>query len=64
MFNLSKFRKKIISANAIRQARYSEKMRTKGMKKLTVWVTKEEEEHLRHALKGLRNGHEGDGCRL
>lgn len=25
---------------------------------------KEEEEHLRHALKGLRNGHKGDGCRL
>jgi hypothetical protein len=39
-----------MSANAIRQARYAEKMRTKGLKKLTLWVTPEEEQFIRACI--------------
>ena len=38
---------KNISANARRQARYAERMRAKGLKKLTLWVTPEEEKFIR-----------------
>lgn len=61
--SVSKDKSKIITANAIRQARYAEKMRTRGMRKLTVWVKKEEEEHLRAVLNNLRNGQGRNGCR-
>jgi hypothetical protein len=33
------------------------------MKKLTVWVTGEEEKYLRHALKDFRNDQGETGCR-
>ena len=46
--------KKIISANALRQARYAEKMRARGRKKLTLWVTPEEEQFLRAGMTDLR----------
>ena len=36
-----------MSANAVRQARYAEKMRAEGKKKLTLWVTPEEEQFIR-----------------
>ena len=39
--------KKNMSANAIRVARYGEKMRAKGLKKLSFWVTPEEEQFIR-----------------
>ncbi|EAY57151.1 MAG: hypothetical protein UBAL2_80490431 [Leptospirillum rubarum] len=36
-----------MTANAVRQARYAEKMRAKGLKKLTLWVTPEQEREIR-----------------
>lgn len=36
-----------MSANAVRVARYGEKMRAKGLKKLSFWVTPEEEQFIR-----------------
>jgi len=39
--------KKNISANAIRQGRYAAKMRAQGKKKLSLWVTPEEEQFIR-----------------
>ena len=39
-----------MSGNAIRQARYAEKMRAQGLKKLTLWVTKEEEQFIRACI--------------
>lgn len=39
--DISEDRTKNMTANAIRQARYAGKMRAKGMKKLTLWVTPE-----------------------
>jgi len=39
-----------MTANAKRQARYAEKMRAKGLKKLTLWVTPEQEREIRSLL--------------
>ncbi len=41
--------RKIMTGNgdAIRQARYAEKMRSQGKKKLTLWVTPEQEREIR-----------------
>ena len=55
METLAKKKHKIISGNAIRQARFSEKMRTMGMKKLTLWVSGEEEEAIRKLLTERKN---------
>ncbi|MCL4485040.1 MAG: hypothetical protein M1537_01670 [Nitrospirae bacterium] len=35
------------NGDAIRQARYAEKMRSQGKKKLTLWVTPEQEREIR-----------------
>ncbi|MDA8150832.1 MAG: hypothetical protein ACYCXP_08435 [Leptospirillum sp.] len=51
MPTLPKTEKKNISGNAVRQARYAEKMRSQGRKKLTVWVTPEEERKIKGLLK-------------
>ena len=48
--DISEDRTKNMTANAIRQARYAGKMRAKGMKKLTLWVTPEEEWLVRACL--------------
>ncbi len=48
---LSEARTKIMTGNAIRQARYAEKMRAQGKKKLTLWVTLEEERKIKALLK-------------
>ena len=40
-----------MTGNAIRQARYAEKMRAQGKKKLTLWVTLEEERKIKALLK-------------
>ena len=45
--DISEDRTKNMTANAIRQARYAGKMRANGMKKLTLWVTPEEEQFIR-----------------
>jgi hypothetical protein len=50
MPTLPKTGNKNISANAVRQARYAAKMRAQGKKKLTVWVTTEEEREIRSLL--------------
>lgn len=63
MPTLPKTGKKNISANAVRQARYAEKMRARGRKKLTLWVTPEEEQLLRAGMTDLRKKKdEGDLC--
>ena len=49
MKSLSTTKSKAMSANALRQARYAEKMREKGMKRLTLWVTPEQEREI-HSL--------------
>lgn len=36
-----------MSANAVRVARYAEKIRAQGKKKLSLWVTPEEEQFIR-----------------
>nr|EDZ38335.1 MAG: Conserved hypothetical protein [Leptospirillum sp. Group II '5-way CG'] len=54
MPTLSESRPKIMTGNAIRQARYAEKMRSWGRKKLTLWVTPEEEKLLRDFLATVR----------
>ncbi len=41
-----------MTANARRQARYAERMRAKGLKKLTLWVTPEEEQFIRTCILG------------
>lgn len=41
---------KTMSANAVRQARYAERMREKGMKRLTLWVTPEQEQFIRACI--------------
>ena len=45
---------KNMTANARRQARYAERMRAEGKKKLTLWVTPEEERKIRAILAGIR----------
>ena len=47
MQSLSAKKDKTMSANAVRQARYAEKMRAEGKKKLSLWVTPEEEQFIR-----------------
>ena len=39
-----------MSGNAIRVARYAEKMRSMGKKKLSLWVTPEEEQFIRACI--------------
>ncbi len=39
-----------MSANAVRIARHAAKMRSQGKKKLSLWVTPEEEKLLRNVL--------------
>jgi hypothetical protein len=39
-----------MTGNRVRQARFAEKMRAKGKKKLTLWVTKEDEQFIRAFL--------------
>ena len=56
MPTLAPSRKKIITGNAVRQARYAKRMRAEGKKNLTLWVTPEKEDTLRNVLAGLRNG--------
>ena len=46
---LLKTGKKIMSANAVRLARHA-KMRSQGKKKLSLWVTPEEEQFIRAFL--------------
>ena len=41
---------KIITANAVRKARFAERMRAEGKKKLSLWVTKEEEQFIRACI--------------
>ncbi|MEC4683035.1 MAG: hypothetical protein VST70_05075 [Nitrospirota bacterium] len=50
MKSLSAKKGKTMSGNAIRQARYAEKMRAMGLKKLTLWVTPEEEQFIRACI--------------
>ena len=47
MPSLPKTGKKIMSANAVRIARHAAKMRSQGKKKLSLWVTPEEEQFIR-----------------
>lgn len=56
MTTLLKTGTKIISANAVRQAHYAEKMRSHGKKKLTLWVTPEEERKIRFLLSKQEDG--------
>ena len=42
-----------MTANAVRQARYAERMRAKGKKKLSLWVTPEEERKIRAVSAGI-----------
>jgi hypothetical protein len=56
--NLSHQKKEIISANAKRQARYAEKMRARGRKKLSLWVTSEEEQFIRAFILKYRKRRE------
>ena len=39
-----------MSANAIRVARHAEKMRSLGKKKITLWITPEQEREIRSLL--------------
>ena len=48
--DLSESRTRNITANAVRQARFAERMRAEGKKKLTLWVTKEEEQFIRACI--------------
>ena len=50
MKDLSEGRTEKMTGNAVRQARYAEKMRAKGLKKLTMWVTSEQELAIRSWL--------------
>ena len=58
MTTLPKTKKEIISANAKRQARYAEKMRAKGLKKLTLWVLPDEEQFVRAFILNSRKRRE------
>jgi len=60
MSTLPKTKNEIISANALRQARYAEKMRAQGRKKLTLWVLPEEEQFIRALILGPRKKMEED----
>lgn len=51
MPTLANEEKKIMSGNAVRLARFSEKMRAFGKKKLTLWVTPEQEREIRSLLQ-------------
>lgn len=53
MPTLSKSKNKIMSANAVRVARYGERMRAEGKKKLSLCVTPEEERKIRAVLAGI-----------
>ncbi|MDA8149844.1 MAG: hypothetical protein M0041_01705 [Nitrospiraceae bacterium] len=44
---LPKTGKRNMSANAVRVARHAAKMRSQGKKKLSLWVTPEEEQFIR-----------------
>jgi hypothetical protein len=46
MKDLSEGRTENMTGNAVRQKRYQEKMRAKGLKKLTLWVTPEQEREI------------------
>ena len=50
MQSLSAKKDKTKSANAVRQARYAEKMRAEGKKKLSLWVTPEQEQFIRACI--------------
>ncbi len=50
MKSLSAMKSESMSANAVRQARYAERMREKGMKRITLWVTPEEEQFIRACI--------------
>ena len=54
--DLSESRTRNITANAVRQARFAERMRAEGKKKLTLWVTKEEEQFIRAGVLGPQRG--------
>ena len=41
---------KMMTGNRVRQARFAERMRAEGKKKLTLWVRKEEEQFIRAFL--------------
>jgi len=46
------------NGDAVRQARYREKMRSQGKKKLTLWVTPEEEQFIRAFILNSRKQRE------
>ena len=46
----SKKKEEKMTGNRVRQARFAEKMRAEGKKKLTLWVTKEEEQFIRACI--------------
>lgn len=50
-----------MSANAVRVARYGEKMRAKGLKKLSFWVLPEEEQFIRAFILNSRKQREDLG---
>ncbi len=50
MPTLPKTGKQIMSANAVRVARHAANMRAQGKKKLSLWVTPEEEQFIRACI--------------
>jgi len=50
MHTLTKTGNKNMTANAMSQARYAAKMRSRSMKKLTIWATPEEAREIRSLL--------------
>ena len=55
MKTLSKPGKRVMSGNAVRVARFAEKMRDRGMRKITLWVSMEKESAIRTLLSERRD---------